>query len=836
MIRLSRHNRRQGSVAPAIAISLVGLCGAVALAIDVGRVAVAKLQCQSAVDVAAMAGARTLNGIMPQDLTSATTNAQNAALTYQIMGQPIVTSDLTVTHGTYHYDTSAQQFVPSYTLQTGENYNLTKVSITKSCPTTFANVFGFSAFSVTASATAAHRPRDVAIVLDYSGSMNNESDLWNNESYLDNGQSAPNNPNYTSNNQESVYPKFGHYSNEKNYSNYTNYANLLCPVADGSNPLSSSSVIGKCNATISALGVPPLVNDFWSNSRGSSASSAFSSVPDASLDSNNRAAGDTYLYNHGSTTVFASTLTAALGSSSKNSGWESTGYKSITGTALQGYIQGPRYWGKTFFIWPPDPLNDWRQTYFGTKDNTKLWNSSGSWNDPSGNYTINYKAILAWINSSPSVFPSQLRSGNILYYDSIPSDVPSSAYDHTQLNSAISDSNQRFWKEYIDYVVGVWRDPSGAVQHPANPAMSYGNDYTFGTIQVSAPPTGTGAAYMNYSDNPQRPRHRLWFGPMTMVQYMSDTGLLPGTAHDISMYPMKIGIGEALQDIQNNHPNDLVSMILFNRPLYTGGASGTGAFNVAQYSLTNNMQPMITSLWVPPNSSSSDVRPWDANGAQTPRAFGDWTSNTASSYGFMLAYNQFSASSTLKNLDNSTAPGVGGRGRVGAERLVIYETDGMANQGSTPGNGFVSGSYYNSNYQIQPGQPLSSAGYSQTALLQVAQNLCNDMNGNAVSGPGITPFTPNLNYPGFGVAGKPVTIHCLAFGGIFETPSSTLTSSVNLIQQISEVGGTVFPSSASDPTNGFKWCIGTIDQRQTRLVQAFQTIMNMRPVPITLIR
>ncbi len=298
---------------------------------------------------------------------------------------------------------------------------------------------------------------------------------------------------------------------------------------------------------------------------------------------------------------------------------------------------------------------------------------------------------------------------------------------------------------------------------------------------------------------------------MTMVQFMSDTGLLPGTAHDISMYPMKIGIGEALQDIQNNHPNDLVSMILFNRPLYTGGASGTGAFNVAQYSLTNNMQPMINSLWVPPNSGSSDVRPWDANGAQTPRAFGDWTANTASSYGFMLAYNQLSCSSTLKALDGSTAPGVGGNGRVGAERLIIYETDGMANQGSTPGNGFSSGSYYNSYYKIQPGQPLNSAGYDQTTLLQTIQNICNDKNGNPVTGPGITPFTPNLGYPGFGALGKPVTIQCVAFGGIFETPSSTLTSSVNLLQQISQLGGTVFPSSASDPTNGFKWCIGTIE-------------------------
>jgi hypothetical protein len=202
----------------------------------------------------------------------------------------------------------------------------------------------------------------------------------------------------------------------------------------------------------------------------------------------------------------------------------------------------------------------------------------------------------------------------------------------------------------------------------------------------------------------------------------------------------------------------------------------------------------------------------------------------------MLAYNQLSCNTTLLGLDESSSPGVGGRGRVGAQRLIIYETDGMANQGSTLANGFASGGHYDSYYRIQPGQPLNSAGYSQTTLLQTVQNICNDMNGNPVSAPGITPFSPNQNYPGFGVAGKPVTIHCLAFGGIFETPSSTLTSSVSLLQQISAVGGTVFPSSASDPADGFKWCIGTIDQRQTRLTQAFQTIMNLKPVPITLVR
>ena len=255
-------------------------------------------------------------------------------------------------------------------------------------------------------------PVDTAIVLDYSGSMNNESDLWNCEGYLDNGQSAPNNPNQTSNNQETVYPLFGHYSNAQNYSNYANYANLLSPVADGSNPLTGNPLIGKCNNSISALGVPAMVNDYWSNNRGATAGSAFTPVPDSSLDSFNQADGDKYLWKNGSTTDFASTLADALGGTTLNPTFESQGYKAIPpGNTFKGYIQGPRYWGKTFFIWPPDPKtgNDWRNNFFGTKNNTQLWNSSGVWNQPSGNYTINYKNILAWIQKSPNAAEPQPR-------------------------------------------------------------------------------------------------------------------------------------------------------------------------------------------------------------------------------------------------------------------------------------------------------------------------------------------------------------------------------------------------------------------------------------------
>jgi hypothetical protein len=835
---------RRGITLPLIAICLVGMIGFVALAVDVGRIAVAQVEAQSAADVAATAGARSLNGVLPQNLSLATTNAISAAQSFTIMGQPIPASSITVTHGTYHYDPVNQVFSPSFTLQAGENYNLTQVSISTQAPTTFAAVFGISAFKVSGSATAAHRPRDVAIVLDFSGSMNNESDLWNNETYLNNGQSAPNNTNDTSNNAETVYPLFGHYSKAKNYSNYTNYANLLSPSADSSNPLSGNPAIGKSNVSIAAMGVPAMVGDFWSNARGSSATGAFTQVPDSALDVNNQAGGDLYLrVSNNPSNAYATDVKDVTGSSSVNSSFESTGYKKFTGTTFNGYIQGPRYWGKTFFIWPPDPTNDWRKKYFfiaggsapsyggAVNDNTDLWDSSGNWLDPSGNYVINYKAILAWISSSsPSIFPSELRSGNMLFYSQIPTDVPSSAYDHTQPNYNITNADQRFWKEYIDYVLGVWRDPDGNIQHAQTPSCSIGPDYTFGTVQISGPPGGS--QYMSYTDNPKRPRHRLWFGPMTMIQYMSDTGLFPGTTHDISMYPMKCGIGGALLDIQANHPNDLVAMIPFSRPQYNNDAPDTGAFNLAQFSMTNNYQAIISALWVPPNSGTSDVRPWDSNGLQTPRAHADYDANTASSYGFMLAYNQFSGNSTLRSLEQGGEPGVGGLGRVGADRLVIYETDGMANQESVPANQFVNSGGGNSYYPLLPGQAVNSAGYSQTSLLQVAQNICNKADGTPFNANG---FTPNLGYPGYSIPSKAVSIQCIAFGAIFEVPGSTQTSSVSLLSQISTIGGSVFPSSSSDPANGYKWCIGTNAQRQAKLQQAFMNIMNSG-VPISLIK
>jgi hypothetical protein len=249
-------------------------------------------------------------------------------------------------------------------------------------------------------------------------------------------------------------------------------------------------------------------------------------------------------------------------------------------------------------------------------------------------------------------------------------------------------------------------------------------------------------------------------------------------------------------------------MIMFSRPQFSGDPSGMGQFSQPQVSLTSNYNNLINSLWYPPNSGTNDVRPWDPNGLLTPRAHGDFDSNTASSYGLMLAYNQFSSSPVLR------AAGIGGLGRKGAQKLVIFETDGMANVSSTVGT--VNNGAYNSYYNTPPLSTISVSGAnSDTDAINVATVLTSL---NTSSNP----------IPGFSTITDPVTIQCIVFGAIFEPDAtgSDQADAVSLMQSISTLGGTVFPSTSADPTNGYKWCIGTLAQRQAKLQTAFTTAMD----------
>ncbi len=616
MRKTSQFDRR-GAILPLFALLLVGLVGFLALAIDIGIVAVAETQCQNAADNAALAGTRALNGTSGGNTTAAANTAQAAAAINPILSKVASSAQVAVQFGAYHYNYSSMTFTPQFPPVAPDNYNLTQVTVTPGVSSFFSRVFGLASLNVQATATAAYRPRDVAIVLDFSGSMNNETDLWNCESYLGNMLNTPNNT-------DPVFPQWGVYN-----PGYSPSATIQCT--------SSDSRVGNCNITIPIGGIPALVNDFFSNSRGGSAVSAFT----ASSATSTSPVGDNYLNKSLNTSgTPARSISEISGSTSlsnsANKSFVSQGYKYFTGKTFNGYTEGPNYWGKTFFIWPPDPTNDWRKNFFlmpdgvtPVADDTVLWDSNGNWLPPSGNYVINYKAILNWIaNVGPNPFPAQLRSGNILYYSAIPTDVPASAYNPTTLNSTISNQDQRFWKEYIDFALGVWCDPGGNLQTPGSSTCSYGPDFACGdgtAVSISGPDTSTkynGVAFVAPTDNPLRPRHRFWFGPMTMIQYMLDTSISPGTFHDISMVPAKLGIAGAVTDIQNNHPNDMVSMIYYARPSYAGEPSGEGTFDNPISSLGRNYTGIINSLWYPPNSGTSDVRPWDSNGNLTPRVTG----------------------------------------------------------------------------------------------------------------------------------------------------------------------------------------------------------------------
>jgi Flp pilus assembly protein TadG len=829
-----------------VCICLVGLLGCVALAVDLGEVALAHSQCQHAADATAMAAARALNGTPNNNEPGAYQTGRQIAALQRVLNTPVnPDTELTLVFGSYAYDDAAATFVYEIPRTTpGENLTMAQATVTRVVPMLFSRIFGFDSITVSATATCLHRPRDVVLVMDFSGSMNNESDIWNNEVYLGSENNSPNN-------LDPRVPRFAHYSYKPSPS-----TELLITT-------STSPMVGRCNITQPALGVRAMVDNYYQDA--SYTVPAFTSAGPG--DAAGYVGGDRSLHVGGAVTgtgLYAKTVSDITGSTALNTNFEQQGYDyyynlaragGATVSPFNGYTRGPAYYGKTFFVWPPDPRapvgqpnaagvnppgtptpgvyvpGDWRQRFFTqseggnatVRDNLRLWSTGGAWRDPvngTGGYQINYGAILKWIKyAGPNPFPPRLQAGRILYYDTIPDDLTPGAYNPNQPTRNLQDPNERFWREYIDYVLGVWKDPYGNIQRPGNPACSYGPDFVWNSgsnnaVSLSNQPTD--GRYMNYADRPMFPRHRFWFGPMTLIQYLSDTGNLPGTATDISAYTLKLGVMLALQDIQFNFPNTRVSLAAFSRPRFKGEPQEGGRFTTALVPMTSDYTSLIYALWYPQGVGPGQViRPWDLPMEKALRANGDYNANTSSYYAFMVAHNELSSSPTARSY------GVGGGGRKGSDKLVIFETDGMANvSGQSAPHFRPNESYYDLRYSVLNGitqstvAPGSSLSPGDAALEVVRRMVAQD--------------TDMVNGPGFGRPNTPVTVHCLAFGAIFEpvpNPPAEKASGVAFFQQVSALGNTVFPSDPNDPVNGYKWIIGDMDSRKNRMRQAVMQCM-----------
>jgi hypothetical protein len=810
-----------------VLVCLITLLTFVALAIDLGMMAVARTQCQDAADASAMSGARTLNGnnAANNNYSNATPNALSAAKANLVLSAPIQESQVNVQVGRYVYVNNNLRFEGQFPGPSTEAWSMVKSTVNANVQNqmVFSKLFNFTGGNIQASAHAAHRPRDVAIVLDFSGSMRFASLTG-----------TPTSGTRSSNNPDTAVPTFGHYSSGSSQLYQTSFTAPYDPAN-----ISSTTSDGRA----------PIIEDFYTNASGSTAFNTANGKASTALASSPE--GDIHWKrNKNSSTSWCTTaadlLNATASNSYKDAAWENTttgGYAGLlpadTITTFNGYTRGPGYWGKTFFVWPPDPSttagvpNDWRKRYFtypgsSTRmdDNSRLWNSSGNWQTPgSTTYAIDYAAILSFIkNVGPNPFPSRLQSGRILYYDAIP-DTISATYPP-------SDPNQRFWKDYIDYVLGLMQTGSSSWTNIIA-RTGYGDDFTYGTVKITANSTLTASGspatkpYMHYADNPKRPRTHFWFGPLTMVDFLGNYNLWgisgntnnsrycwwPGTCHEAPMYACKLGIRAALTDVALNHPNDLVSLITFSVPA-TSASSGN-RFNRARVGLSRDYNRMQEALWYPPSTlgTNNTIRPYDADNLEVPRAMG----GTCYSMGLMLAYNQFSANSTLVNYNTAQPAGdAGGNGRRGAQKIVIFETDGMPNTlaSATLQNGGTANSYYRIRYNsASPGgseYPTGVSSTSDNASTVTTQifNLCTQIAASDTASP-----------PGHSTTSKKALIHCIGFGPVFAPSSSTRASAITTLNQM-QLNGNV-----TDGMPNYKLIYGTESQIAAQLQQAFTQIM-----------
>jgi Flp pilus assembly protein TadG len=348
---------------------------------------------------------------------------------------------------------------------------------------------------------------------------------------------------------------------------------------------------------------------------------------------------------------------------------------------------------------------DWRLRFFGTDDNTKLFNASGSLNLPGATtYTIKYNEILRWITQSANPFPTQMRAGRIKYYGSIPTAI-------TGTWPSYGSTDQRFWVEFIDYALG-FRQTAAGVYQDISAMVGYGSDFSWGTVSRTAPP-GSPTQYMSYTDNPRRPRLRCWFGPLAMVDYLQNYNMevqvsnyffmQPGDSYEAPLYTGKQAYLAAVNTMQANHPNDWFALACYSRPRSSSAAAGR--LNCVSSPLGTNYDYARSALLFPfstinadGSSNSTEVTPYDpdpvtglipsANFRDTPRADGE----TCFAMGLMLAYNQFAVTKTTDATLRSyvTANPItfptgmaGGMGRKGAQKVVIFETDGLANTSAT---------------------------------------------------------------------------------------------------------------------------------------------------------
>jgi hypothetical protein len=234
------------------------------------------------------------------------------------------------------------------------------------------------------------------------------------------------------------------------------------------------------------------------------------------------------------------------------------------------------------------------------------------------------------------------------------------------------------------------------------------------------------------------------------------------------------------------------------------------------------------------SANNTEVTPYDAdpktgaipssNFMDCPRSDGD----TCFAMGLMLAYNQFavtpSTDTTLRTyVTNSpiTFPTgmAGGLGRKGAQKVIIFETDGMANCQASA-NLVTNGSYNYYQIRYNMNNPTNSEYPSVTATGINDSNTLNQ----------VYSLVQQLAST-YGTTRNPFRLYGIGFGPVFL--GSDASSALSTLQTMQYYAGTQSNASTALPSS--QVITGTDAQMSANMISAYTTILQ-NGVQIALIK
>ena len=123
---------RRGTVLPLVVLTITLQVAFLALAIDLGMLAIAKTQVQQAADLVALTASRSLNGSAAANYNQsvATTNAQTIVARNYVLGKNLQPSQLQMSYGSYDYDQTAQSFAANFPALSNSPTSAVSVTIT----------------------------------------------------------------------------------------------------------------------------------------------------------------------------------------------------------------------------------------------------------------------------------------------------------------------------------------------------------------------------------------------------------------------------------------------------------------------------------------------------------------------------------------------------------------------------------------------------------------------------------------------------------------------------------------------------------------------------------